>query len=144
MRFDNIITNILKEEAPSREDRIKAMDNFGKKEEYKVCRFTYKINERRQLIYVRSLYEDDITADSIESAYNILISKLKKLVPNAAFQVKRTVSENYDVGWTSFSNNGYDYDFIVIGPSSEYYKVNLLGNEEAKEHIIDQAVEGVD
>lgn len=144
MRFDNIITNILKEEAPSREDRIKAMDNFGKKEYYKVCRFTYKINAKRQLIYVRSLYEDNITTDSIESAYNVLLSNLKKLVPNAAFQVKRTVSENYDVGWTSFSNNGYDYDFIIIGPSSDYYGVNLTDNEEAKNHIIDQAIEGVD
>jgi len=142
MRFDNIITNILKEEAPSREDRIKAMDNLGMESEYKVWRFTYKINERRQLKYVRSLYEDDITADSIESAYNILLSKLKKQVPNAAFQVERTVSENNDVGWTSFSNNGYDYDFIILGPSSEYYKANLFGNEEAKEHIIDQAIEG--
>ena len=34
MRFDNIINNILKEEAPSREDIIKAMDNFGKEGEY--------------------------------------------------------------------------------------------------------------
>jgi hypothetical protein len=34
MRFDNIINNILKEEAPSREDRIKAMDNSGKEEGY--------------------------------------------------------------------------------------------------------------
>ena len=126
MCFDNIVTNILKEEAPSREDRIKAMDNFGKEEKYKVCRFTYKINAKRQLIYVRSLYEDNITADGIESAYNVLQSNLKKLVPNAAFQVERVVSKNYDVGWISLSNNGYDYSFIIIGPSSEYYGVNLI------------------
>ena len=144
MNFDTLIIKLLKEDLPSRADRIQALDNLEKDIVYKVCRFTYKINAKRQLIYVRSLYEDNITADSIEPAYNILLSKLKKLVPNAAFQVKRTVSENYDVGWTSFSNNGYDYDFIIIGPSSEYYGVNLTDNEEAKNHIIDQAIEGVD
>ena len=144
MYFDILINKFLKEDLPSRADRIQALDNLEKDIVYKVYRFTYKINERRQLIYVRSLYEDNITTDSIESAYNILLSKLQKQVPNAAFQVERTVSENYDVGWTSLSNNGYDYDFIILGPGSEYYGFNLIDNEEAKEHIIDQAIEGVD
>ena len=142
MQFDNFINSLLNEDL-TRAQRINALKNISTTRDFKIAKYVYKVVGRPHgaLTLVRSYYMDNIRSTSIESAYDLLLNQLKKELPSGTFPLEPVVNSEMDVGFLDLSNNNFHYDYLIVGSNSEYYKNDIINNEEQKNNIIDIALE---